>query len=94
MARKAASKVGRGTFVIASPRSWTAASSLKAPGSPWKATRILEFSAVVIRWPAFLLRRNCNGVTGWAQETSVSPRGAAPYDEMKTWRLQVAGLQR
>lgn len=47
MARKAASKVGRGTVVIPSPRSWTAASSLKAPGSPWKATRILRMIALL-----------------------------------------------
>jgi hypothetical protein len=30
------------------------------------------------------------GVTGWAQEMRVSPRGTAPYDEMKTRRLQAA----
>jgi len=94
MARKAASKVGRGTVVIPSPRSWTAASSLKAPGSPWKATRILwwsgEWSAAVILWPAFLLRRSSGGVTGWAQERWVLPRETAPYDEMKTRRLQAA----
>jgi hypothetical protein len=27
------------------------------------------------------------GVTGWAQEMCVLPRGTAPYDEMKTERL-------
>ncbi len=34
MARNVASNVGRGTGVIFSPRSWIAAASLKAPGSP------------------------------------------------------------
>src|SRR5580704_1649351 len=94
MARKAASKVGRGTVVMPSPSNWTAASSLKAPGSPWKATRIFWLSggcsAAVILWPAFLLGRSLGGVTGWAQETRVLPRETAPYDEMKSGRLQAA----
>ena len=30
------------------------------------------------------------GVTGWAQGMCVWPRVRAPYDEMKTGRLQVA----
>ena len=29
------------------------------------------------------------GITGWAQEMRLLPRGTAPYDEMKTKRLQV-----
>ncbi len=39
MAQNAESKVGRGTVVISLPRSRIAASSLKAPHSPWNATR-------------------------------------------------------
>src|SRR5579859_1567442 len=39
MAAKAESNVGRGTVAMDSPRSPMAAASLKAPRSPWKATR-------------------------------------------------------
>ena len=45
--------------------------------------------AAVIPWlTSFLLRRSYGGVTGWTQETRVLPRETAPYDEMKTERLQ------
>ncbi len=38
---------------------------------------------------SLLVRRNCGGVTGWAQERRDLARWAAPYDEMKMGRLQV-----
>src|SRR5216684_2434103 len=48
MERKAASNVARGTVVMEPPRSWIAAASLKAPGSPWKATRMVLGSNVLM----------------------------------------------
>ena len=48
MAVKAVSNVCRGMVVIALPRSWIAAASLKAPGSPWKATRMVLRLGVLI----------------------------------------------
>jgi len=45
-----------------------------------------------MRWPAFCVAwaKFYGGVTGWTQEMSVLPRSTAPYDEMKTGRLQAA----
>src|SRR5713101_491114 len=55
-ALNAASNVGHGTVVIQSPRSWMAAASLKAPGSPWKATRAVLRSEVLIGWRYLAIR--------------------------------------
>jgi hypothetical protein len=35
---------------MALPSNWMAAASLNAPGSPWKATRAVSRSEVVIGW--------------------------------------------
>src|SRR3990172_4870841 len=43
-----ASKVGRGTSSICGPSSLMAASSLKAPRSPWKATRGLAWESLIL----------------------------------------------
>jgi hypothetical protein len=41
-------------------------------------------------WASLFAWAKPGGVTGWAQETCDVPRETAPYDEMKTERLQAA----
>src|ERR1700722_7050154 len=77
MALKAASKVARGTRSIFSPSSLTAASSLKAPCAPWKATRglpsvlVTAFIVLPFTGVSSLRRRKGAVAAGWTRRRSL-----------------------